>query len=175
MPYCLKLFKNKEFKTMLKPAKQSDFDYIYGLYMHPEVNPFLLYELMSKQDFEPIFIDLLNDKVLYIFENEGTNVGMCKLVRLKHRTAHIAYLGGVAIDPAFGGKGLGKKMFHQIIDLGKSLGLLRIELSTATHNERAIGLYESIGFEKEGVLRRYTHLKSEGQFIDEVLMSYLYR
>ena len=77
------------------------------------------------------------------------------------------------MHPDFAGRGLGKLMLREIISLGKQQGLLRIELSTATINEKAIHLYESVGFEKEGVLRRYTHLKSENRFLDEVLMSYL--
>jgi putative acetyltransferase len=98
---------------------------------------------------------------------------MFKLAPLTHRTDHIAYLGGVAIHPDFAGKGLGDYMLREILALAKQSGLLRIELSTATINDRAIRLYEKTGFQKEGVLRRYTHLKSEGRFLDEVLMSCL--
>jgi putative acetyltransferase len=65
-------------------------------------------------------------------------------------------------------------MMRAIIELGRQKGLLRIELSAAATNNRAIALYEKAGFEREGILRRYTHLKSEGRFLDEVLMSYLY-
>jgi putative acetyltransferase len=36
-------------------------------------------------------------------------------------------------------------------------------------------LYEHAGFEKEGVLRKYTHLQSDDRFLDEVLMSYIIR
>lgn len=65
-------------------------------------------------------------------------------------------------------------MMKEIIALGRAMGLLRIELSTATINEKAIGLYEKSGFQKEGVLRKYTFLKSENCFLDEVMLSYLF-
>jgi putative acetyltransferase len=159
---------------MIRLATFTDFDFIYGLYMHPLVNPYLLYEQMSKSDFQPIYDDLMAKNLVYLYQEENTLVGMFKLVPLTYRTSHIAYLGGVAIHPDFGGQGFGKKMMQAIITLGKTQGLKRIELSTATINERAIRLYESCGFEKEGVLKNYTYLKSEDRFLDEVMMAYLF-
>ncbi|MBC3872691.1 GNAT family N-acetyltransferase [Undibacterium flavidum] len=159
---------------MIRPVQQSDFDFIYKLYMHPEVNPYLLYEHMDKESFAPIFAELLRDGVLYVFSEQGEDIGMCKLIRLKHRTSHIAYLGGVAIDPAKAGKGYAHAMFSEIIALGQSMQLARIELSASVENLRAIRLYEKCGFEREGILRRYTYLRSEDRYLDEVLMSYLY-
>lgn len=159
---------------MIRTAQESDFDFIYRLYMHPQVNPYLLYEQMDEASFAPIFSDLLRDQVLYIFSHDGCDIGMFKLIRLKHRTSHIAYLGGVAIDPARSGQGFASAMFKDIIALGKSMNLGRIELSASINNTRAIHLYEKCGFEREGVLRNYTYLQSEDRFIDEVLMSYLY-
>ncbi|MFN8355207.1 MAG: GNAT family protein [Spirosomataceae bacterium] len=160
---------------MIKQATLQDFDYFYSLYMHPQVNPYLLYEPMNEESFRPIFEELLYQGVLYLFEAEGQVVGMFKLIHLKHRNSHIGYLGGVAIHPDFAGKGYGQQMMEAVLVLGKQIGLLRIELSTATTNDKAIKLYERVGFEQEGVLRNYTHLKSEGRFLDEVMMSYLYQ
>ena len=158
---------------MIRKAIADDFAFVESLYFHLAINPFLLYEMEEKPHFQTLFDGLLSNGVLYVFEVEGQKAGMFKLIPLTHRARHIAYLGGVAMHPDFAGRGLGKLMLREIIDLGKNQGLLRIELSTATINEKAIHLYESVGFEKEGVLRRYTHLKSEDRFLDEVLMSYL--
>ena len=158
---------------MVRKAIAEDFAFMESLYFHLAINPFLLYEMEEKPHFQTLFDGLLSNGVLYIFEVEGQKAGMFKLIALAHRTKHIAYLGGVAMHPDFAGRGLGKRMLREVIDLGKKQGLLRLELSTATINEKAIHLYESVGFEKEGVLRRYTHLKSENRFLDEVLMSYL--
>jgi len=157
---------------MTRPAGQQDFDFIYNLYMHPAVNPFLLYEKMDRSSFEPIFNELLG--LIYVFEDSGESFGMFKFIPLKHRNAHIAYLGGLAIDPSKSEKGYGLKMMHEIIQLGKSMNLLRIELSTATSNKKAIRLYEKAGFQQEGILRKYTYLRLENRFVDEVMMGYLY-
>ncbi len=159
---------------MIRAITPIDFDFIYNLYMHPKVNPYLLYEMMDTAAFEPVYKELLERGIIYIYEAGGIAAGMFKFVPQSHRNTYTAYLGGVAIHPLFAGKGHGTKMMQEIIELGKNRGLARIELSTAVTNEKAIRLYEKSGFTKEGVLRKYTWLKSEGRFLDEVMMSYLY-
>ena len=159
---------------MIKPATAHDFDFFYSLYFHPQVNPYLLYEMIEEANFEAIFNDLLEKKVLFIFEKDGQNVGMFKLIQLTYRSSHIAYLGGVAIFPDYAGKGYGSSMMQAIINYGKELGLKRIELSTAVTNEKAMHLYKKVGFHKEGVMKNYTYLKSENRYLDEMLMAYLY-
>lgn len=156
---------------MIRKATINDFDYIYGLYMDTEINPYLLYEPMPRAEFRSIFNDLVEKGIKYIYSDEGNDIGMFKLVQLTYRTSHICYLGGVAIHPDFAGKGFGLKMMNEIVKYAQEQGFKRIELSTATFNEKAIKLYEKAGFQKEGVLRNYTFLASEGKFIDEILMA----
>ena len=160
---------------MIRLAQPSDFDFIYGLYMHPQVNPFLLYEPMEQESFLSVFDDLLAKGVKFTYgTDEHPLVGMFKLVPFTHRTDHIAYLGGLAIHPDYSGKGHGRQMIREILAHAKQQGLTRVELSTATINQKAIRLYEKMGFEKEGILRKYTHLKKENKFLDEVMMAYLF-
>jgi L-phenylalanine/L-methionine N-acetyltransferase len=159
---------------MIRKATAADFDFIYSLYFHPDINPYLLYEMMDADGFKPIYADLLSKKIVFVFEKNEEKVGMFKLYAHSYRTSHIGYLGGVAIHLDFGGKGLGAEMLKEILEFGQESGFLRIELSTATTNDKAIRLYEKMGFEKEGVLRNYTFLKSENRFLDEMMMAYLY-
>ena len=111
--------------------------------------------------------------MLYIFEDEGEAVGMCKLVPQHYRNKHIVYLGGLAIDPEKSGKGYGLQMMKEIIAYAKQNGFLRIELTVATSNEKAIQLYLKAGFHHEGILKKYTYLKSKDQYLDEAVMAYL--
>jgi len=159
---------------MIRKAVPGDFDFVYSLYMNEEINHFLLYEMMDKEMFKPIFNQLKKTKVLYLYGQPVQSIGMFKLVRLTHRTSHIAYLGGLAIHPDYWGKGEGDKMMREIILLGKEIGLMRLELSTTITNEKAVRLYKKAGFKEEGILRKYTHLEKKNVFLDEVLMSYLY-
>ena len=159
---------------MIRLAGKEDFNFIYGCYMHPQVNPYLLYEEMDAESFQPIFDSLLQQGIKYIYGIDKESIGMFKLIPLLHRNHHVTYLGGLAIHPSFSGKGEGRKMLEAIIQLAGERGFLRIELSVAATNEKAIQLYEKVGFEKEGMLRKCTHLKSEGRFNDEVMMALIF-
>lgn len=159
---------------MHRKATQNDLQFIYDLYMHPEVNPYLLYEPMNIEEFRRIFDKLFESEIKYVFMDEkDTPIGMFKLFPLTYRASHIAYLGGLAIHPDYAGKGFGLKMMQEIIDLANQEGYKRIELSVATENLGAIKLYKKVGFEAEGIMKKYTYLKQKGRFLDELLMSYI--
>lgn len=159
---------------MIRNAGRDDVDFIYGLYMHPDVNEFLLYEPMEMDAFQPIFNDLLLSGQLYIYEEDKEATGMFKLIRLTHRTSHVGYLGGLAIHPDFWGNGSGFRMINEILILGKGKGLGRMELSATSTNSKAIRLYEKAGFQREGIMRKYSFVKKAGVYLDEVLMAYIY-
>ncbi len=159
---------------MIKKATLQDTNFFYELYMHPDINPYLLYEPMAIAAFKPIFADLVQKELIFIYFNEeGLPVGMFKLIPHTYRSAHIVYLGGVAVHPQYAGKGYGFLMMKAIIDYASNRGFLRIELSVAVQNSKAISLYEKVGFEKEGILKKYTYLKEKNTFIDEIQMAYL--
>lgn len=158
---------------MERLANTGDFSFIFQLYMHPAVNPWLLYEHMDPAQFEPIFTELINRNALFIFEQGETAVGMFKLVPQKYRNSHIVYLGGVAIDPAYAGKGYGEKMLRRIIAIAAEKGFTRVELTVAVENKKAIQLYEKVGFINEGILKNYTFLAAENRYIDEQVMAKL--
>ena len=159
---------------MIKKATLQDFNFFYELYMHPAINPYLLYEPMDEAAFNPIFTELAQKELVFIYFNEERlPVGMFKLVPHTYRSAHIVYLGGVAVHPRWAGKGYGFLMMKSIIDYAREIGFLRIELSVAIQNLKAMSLYEKVGFEKEGTLKKYTYLKEKNIFIDEILMAYI--
>jgi RimJ/RimL family protein N-acetyltransferase len=163
----------EKIRNMIRTATKNDFDFLYFLYMHPENNPWLFYEIMPAELFKPIIDELLQKKALYIYEKKGEAVGMFKLVPMKFRNSHIIYLGGVAIHPDQAGKGYAKEMILDAMDLVKTLGFSRIELTVATSNDRAIDLYNKCGFKTEGILKNYTFLTSENRYIDEQVMAYI--
>ena len=159
---------------MIRKATQNDFDFIYNLTIHPQVNRFLFYEIMAAKEFRLIFNKLLGQDILYIYEANDAAVGMFKLTPKEHRCAHISVLGGVAVHPSFAGKGHAQRMLQEIIMLGKEKRILRLELGVSAINTKAIHIYEKAGFEKEGFFKKYIYLKNEKLFLDDVLMAYFY-
>ena len=75
-------------------------------------------------------------------------------------------------DKGYWNKGAGQAAARMILDHGfKDLNLQRIWLTVLVRNERAIHLYEKIGFRHEGVLRNSVY--KQGLFEDQVMMSVL--
>jgi len=163
-----------ELIIMIRKATPDDFNFIYELHMHPGVNRFLFYEIMSAEEFKTIFNELLLEEVLYVFEEDNIPKGMFKFIPKQHRSSHIVSLGGVAIHPSFSGKGCGQRMLDEIILLGKERAFIRMELGVSTINTKAIHLYQKAGFKKEGVVKKYIYLKTEDLFLDDILMAYWY-
>ena len=159
---------------MLRKALPGDIDFIYELYMHPAVNPYLLYEPMDKRSFQPIYDELIQKGVKYVYEEENTRAGMVKLIPYTYRAAHVAYVGGLAIHPDLSGKGHGRKLMEDLLDLARQNGFKRLELSASVTNDKAIRLYEQVGFKKEGILEKYNYLAQYDDYFDEVLMAYLF-
>jgi ribosomal protein S18 acetylase RimI-like enzyme len=158
---------------VLTKATDKDFLFIYHLYMHPTINPYLMYEPMDEIAFAPIFNDLLQKGILYTCSLDEEQVGMCKLVPLPYRSAHGVYCGSVAIHPNYMGKGLGKKMMQQIVLHATQNGFKRIELSVAVENTKAIELYKTVGFYTVGLLKNYTFLQLQNRYVDEWMMECL--
>lgn len=160
---------------MLTPATREDIDFLFHLYMHPQVNRWLLYDPMDREAFEPVALELLARQALFVYVVDGVRVGMCKLVPQRFRNAHIVYLGGVAVDPDRQGGGIAGQMLQAAIAWSRERGYHRMELTVAVENTRAIALYEKLGFVREGILRDYTWLQTEGIFIDEQVMALILR
>jgi Acetyltransferases, including N-acetylases of ribosomal proteins len=75
-------------------------------------------------------------------------------------------------NDAYQGKGYGTEALRLMLDYGFGiLNLHRIELNVFSFNERAVHVYEKLGFKREGVQREalfYDH-----QYYDSILMSIL--
>lgn len=61
-------------------------------------------------------------------------------------------------DKEHSGKGYGKEALKMLINFGfYELNLHRIQLSVIGYNDRAIGLYEGLGFVREGTYREFVN------------------
>lgn len=90
---------------------------------------------------------------------------VCASPRMRH-------IGTVAImiHRDYQNQGVGRALMETLLDMADNwLKLVRLELSVFEDNERAIHLYESLGFEKEG-LRRMAAIRN-GEYVNEFAMS----
>ncbi len=65
--------------------------------------------------------------------------------------------------------GLGVALMREAIRLARERRLHRVELTVVADNHRAIRLYETVGFQHEGV-KRENYLGEDGKYHDEIIM-----
>jgi len=84
--------------------------------------------------------------------------------RLLHRCGM-----GIALYQKFWGRGIGRLLFTELLAQAKAVGYEQAELEVAAGNERARGLYESLGFQVYG--RFPDNMKySDGSYTDTLWM-----
>lgn len=98
-------------------------------------------------------------------------IGWCDICRHSFEIeAHIGTLG-IGLLPEVRGRGLGKALLDVAINAAERLGFRRIELTAFSDNQRAIALYETRGFVREGVMRAAARFGDE--YRDIVMMARL--
>ena len=75
----------------------------------------------------------------------------------------------VALYQKYCGLGIGKIMLQTVLDAAKECGYEQAELEVVSTNERAIRLYESLGFEKYGTLTHSMKYQDDS-YADDCLM-----
>jgi RimJ/RimL family protein N-acetyltransferase len=100
---------------------------------------------------------------------DGEVVGWCD-VRREHWPVH-AHCGTLGMGPLpdYRGKGLGRRLMQATLEAAHEEGFVRIELMAHADNQRAIALYEKLGFVREGVTR--DSVCFDGRFVDSVVMA----
>jgi len=105
-----------------------------------------------------------------VMESQGQLVGHLILEPLGlSATRHVSQLT-VVVHPGHTGRGYGKALMEYAIDWArKSAGVEKIELRVRSTNYRAIGLYESLGFAREGQLKN--RIKLQQGYADDICMA----
>lgn len=72
-----------------------------------------------------------------------------------HRVLDEGQIANIAVRADYRGKGYGKRLMRELINIAKRNGINRMTLEVKDTNERAVNLYKSFGFTVEGVRRKY--------------------
>lgn len=112
-----------------------------------------------------------NEAVRLAILDEGSLVGTVQLTQIDRMNQQAEYSIMIG-EKNHQSKGLGRQATRAILNHAfLDLNLHRIYLTVLPENERAIRLYESIGFQREGIYRK--SLFKNGQFVDVLGMSLL--
>lgn len=108
---------------------------------------------------------------LVAVDSDGRVVGWCDIERRgAEGFRHVGRLG-IGLLEAARGRGLGRRLMWEAVEAARRHGIERVELEVFASNARAIALYESLGFQREGLKRRVRKL--DGVYDDDVLMALL--
>jgi L-phenylalanine/L-methionine N-acetyltransferase len=111
------------------------------------------------------------DAVVYVVEDAGRIVARLSLARDVHPASrHVADLG-LMVASSHRRRGVGRALLDQAVAWAESVGVGKLELHVFPWNGPAIALYESFGFEREGV--RKAHYLRDGVPVDAILMAFL--
>lgn len=110
------------------------------------------------------------DAAVYVVVDGDTIVGRLSVARDPHPACrHVADLG-LMVAAGHRRRGIGRALLEQAVEWARRSGVRKLELHVFPWNEPALALYESFGFEREG-LRRGHYLR-DGAEVDAILMAY---
>ncbi|MHB9145134.1 MAG: GNAT family N-acetyltransferase [Symbiobacteriia bacterium] len=111
------------------------------------------------------------DHHVFVAEADGQVVGFARMVVFGGRQRHVGTVN-VNVHDAYQGQGIGRRLLATLLDLADNyLALTRVQLEVWADNERAIHLYETLGFEPEG--RRRKAVLRRGEYVDVLIMGRL--
>ncbi len=106
---------------------------------------------------------------IFVAEDEGRLLGyVSTLGEPYRRVRHRVTVPAIAVRQEEWGKGIGTALLNGLVTWARSHGVLRIEVSVITKNERAVNLFRNRGFDIEGVKLHAVRLGN--RLVDEYLL-----
>ncbi|MEH6942633.1 GNAT family N-acetyltransferase [Bacillus sp. JJ722] len=114
--------------------------------------------------------DIENHRNLFLvaeIDSEIVGFSRCEGNLLKRFFHKVEF--GVCVLKDFWGYGIGKNLLQQSIHWADSNGIKKITLSVLETNTKAIALYQTFGFEIEGILKK-DKILSDGNYYNTIIM-----
>jgi ribosomal protein S18 acetylase RimI-like enzyme len=93
---------------------------------------------------EPIELDAPGEPTL-VAERDGVVVATLRV----HKSAEQWGVYGFAVEPSLQGRGIGRDLLRRVCREANDSGIGRVHLEVSVDNDRALGLYTSLGFTHE--------------------------
>jgi RimJ/RimL family protein N-acetyltransferase len=111
-----------------------------------------------------------SNSVLLVAEVGGKVAGLAGLLgRSLDQERHVGSVG-VSVDRDHRAQGLGTRLLESIFKWAPAHGVSRVEIEAFANNPGAIGLYERVGFVREGV--RQGAVTVDGEPVDVVCLAH---
>ncbi len=160
-------------KILIRSARGRDLERLNGIINDPEVARYLTVRPpLSMKSTREHYRELRKaGNLWHVISVDGVVAGSLTMTFPKrHERRHTMGIG-LSLAKEYWGLGLGGRAIDHALSEARRRGLRRTELSVFPGNGRAMRLYRSRGFEREGVKRKA--LKIKGRYYDEILMARL--
>lgn len=109
--------------------------------------------------------------IQHVALDEARVIGWCDVIVRERETMRHGGSLGIGLAPSHRDQGLGARLINSVLAASRDRGLARVSLHVRADNARAIRLYERLGFQHEGRLRR--DLRIDGVDYDSLAMAML--
>jgi putative acetyltransferase len=159
-------------EVVIRPVRAEDAEAVHEIRRQPSVLEFTT-ALPSERlaDGRRFLEGFGPDDHVLVAEIEHRVVGLAGLHVRGGKLRHGGSVG-VMVHDAFQGPGVGRALLEALLAIADDhLGLVRVELDVVADNERAIALYERLGFAHEGRKRQAVYRR--GGYVDVLIMGRL--
>lgn len=117
----------------------------------------------SAWDTSDFIYEILENEFSYNFvlEDKGIIVGYVG-VWIMYKQSQITTIG---IDPAYQRLGLGRMLMEEMIAFARKQGAIVMSLEVRVSNDKAISLYQGLGFQKEAIRKNYYQDNNEDAYL----------
>ncbi|MEZ4720974.1 MAG: arsinothricin resistance N-acetyltransferase ArsN1 family B [Flavobacteriales bacterium] len=136
---------------MIRPIKASDIARIVEIYNHYILHTIVTFELetINNSEMKERVAKVTKDHPWLVVENDGLVVGYAYSSWWHARAAYSKSIEfSVYLDPPATGKGLGKLLYHALLDDAIKRGFHTVIGGISLPNAASVGLHEKIGFKK---------------------------
>ncbi len=114
--------------------------------------------------------NIKNNYPHFVVHADGHVVGWCDVTPKTSRptTTHVGELG-IGLLPLYRGQGIGRQLMETALRAAIARGMTRIQLGVHADNVNALRLYQSLGFEIEGL--HVNSIMIDGAYKDDYTMA----
>jgi L-phenylalanine/L-methionine N-acetyltransferase len=155
----------------IRPASMDDHLSVHEILMSPHVLRGTMRVPQSPVELTRERLSPPRGVIQLVADDAGEIVGFAELITHPDdpRARHAGEINLVAVRESWLGKGVGKALCAELVDLADNwLNLTRLGLVVFEGNGRAIGIYERLGFTHEGTMRRFGF--GDGTWMDAHMM-----
>jgi|SRR5690625_429645 len=157
----------------LRIAEEEDIPFLYTLFNDPNITDYWFMEpyASTKRIKEEFLKNDDRSRVFIVTDDEKRKIGLVGLFAIEQRHRHAEF--AIAFAPEHQGKGYAKSVIKLLLDYAFfTLNLYKVYLIVVDMNKKAWHLYEKVGFENEGRLKRHYYIN--GTYYDGIVMSMFY-